>query len=205
MGKAQRKAERNRWRKQRVRVSPSPSAVFRYLARFHNAAEEARRVPNTAFIPAANEALRGLAKVNADLVRFAGGHMGHKVATLDMDATLVGTHKREATYCYKKHKAYQPLTTYWREADLVVHSEFRDGNVNAGYEQLRVMKRLALGEEWMHRRMKAVRFGIICVAGRVVKHARRLVIRLPRGHPACGWLAGARLRIRALAATPLAA
>ena len=32
------------------------------------------------------------------------------------------------------------MTTYWHEADLVVHSEFRDGNVNAGYEQLRVLK-----------------------------------------------------------------
>ena len=32
------------------------------------------------------------------------------------------------------------MTVYWHEADLVVHSEFRDGNVNAGYEQLRVLK-----------------------------------------------------------------
>ena len=57
-----------------------------------------------------------------------------------MDATLIETNKFQANYCYKKYKAYQPLTTYWHEADLVVHSEFRDGNVNAGYEQLRVLK-----------------------------------------------------------------
>ena len=53
-----------------------------------------------------------------------------------MDATLIGTHKRQARYCCKKHKAYQPPTTYWHVADLVFHSEFREGNVNAGYEQL---------------------------------------------------------------------
>ena len=35
---------------------------------------------------------------------------------------------------------YQPLTAYWSEADLIVHSEFRDGNVPAGHEQLRVLR-----------------------------------------------------------------
>ena len=41
---------------------------------------------------------------------------------------MIETHKRQARYCYNKYKAYQPLTSYWHEADLVVHSEFRDGN-----------------------------------------------------------------------------
>ena len=56
-----------------------------------------------------------------------------------MDATLVETHKQDALYSYKKYKAYQPLTVYWAEVDLIVHSEFRDGNVPAGYQQLRVL------------------------------------------------------------------
>ena len=107
--------------RERSRLVLSPTAVFRYLDRFHDEAEESRRRSREAFIPASNDALRGLGKVNADLVRFAGGHTGHTEATLDpvsstgqdMDATLIGTHKRQACYCYKKHKAYQPLTTYW--------------------------------------------------------------------------------------------
>ena len=140
MRRAERRAQLNRWRRERRRVVPSPTAVFRYLDNFHDEAEEARRRSGKAFIPAPNDALCGLGKVNSDLVRFAGGHSGHTRATLDMDATLIETHKRQANYCYKKYKAYQPLTTYWHEADLVVHSEFRDGNVNAGYEQLRVLK-----------------------------------------------------------------
>ena len=41
---------------------------------------------------------------------------------------------------YNKYPAYQPLTTYWYEADLIVHSEFRDGNVPAGHDQLRVLR-----------------------------------------------------------------
>ena len=140
MRRSDRRAQRNRWRRERRRVVPSPTAVFRYLDNFHDESEEAKRRPGKAFIPASNDALCGLGKVNSDLVRFAGGHTGHARATLDMDATLIETNKKEALYCYKKYQAYQPMTVYWHEADLVVHSEFRDGNVNAGYEQLRVLK-----------------------------------------------------------------
>ena len=74
MRRVDRRAQRNRWRKERRRVVPSPTAVFRYLDNFHDEAEEARRRSGKAFIPAANDALRGLGKVNSDLVRFAGGH-----------------------------------------------------------------------------------------------------------------------------------
>ena len=42
------------------------------------------------------------------------------------------------------------------------------------------LKQLALGGEWVSKRLKAVRFGIITLAGRVVRHARTLIIRTPR-------------------------
>ena len=218
-------------------------------------------------------------------------HMGVREGTQGWtDATLIETHKRQARYCYSKYKAYQPLTSCWHEADLVVHSEFRDGNVNAGYEQLRVlkelleqlpvptmqmgdgrwykvtgvvtnrelpgdelirwyrqrcgkgeevhsvlkedlaggrlpsgkfganaawwaivvlafnlnsaMKRLVLGGDWVSRRLKAVRFGVICIAGRVVRHARRLIIRLTKGHPSYELLLRARGTISAPATAP---
>ena len=72
-------------------------------------------------------------------VGFVQSRSPHTEATLDMDATLVETRKQEALYSYKKHRAYQPLITYWSEAELIVHSEFRDGNVPAGHQQLRVL------------------------------------------------------------------
>jgi hypothetical protein len=87
-----------------------------------------------------NEHLQGLQRVNEELVGWLQKHEGEKTATLDMDATLVETTKAEALYCYKHYKAYQPLNTYWAEAGVVLHSEFRDGNVPAGYEQLRVFQ-----------------------------------------------------------------
>ena len=58
-----------------------------------------------------------------------------------MDATLMETSESEALYCYKGFKSYQPMHTWWSEEELVVHSEFRDGNVPAGYDQLRVFKK----------------------------------------------------------------
>ena len=140
MRQRERRALPRRWRKERRRSVPSSSAVFRYLSKFHDEEEETKREPHRAFIPSGTEALDGLKRVNAEMVGFVQSHTRHTGATLDMDATLVETHKQEALYSYKKHKAYQPLSTYWAEADQIVHSEFRDGNVPAGYQQLRVLR-----------------------------------------------------------------
>ena len=136
---SERRALEKRWRVERRRSVPSESAVFRYLERFHDAGEEAKREAHRAFIPAPNGAMQGLRKVNADLVGFAQSRSPQTEATLDMDATLVETRKQEALPSYKKYRAYQPLITYWSEAELIVHSEFRDGNVPAGHQQLRVL------------------------------------------------------------------
>jgi hypothetical protein len=135
----ERRALERRWRKERRRAVPSPSAVFRYLGAFHDAEEEAQRVAGKAFIPAPTEALKGLYRINRELVAFKQARAPQKTATLDMDATLVETYKRLALFCYQGYAAYQPLTLYWHEQSVVLHSEFRDGNVPAGYEPVRVL------------------------------------------------------------------
>jgi hypothetical protein len=136
----ERRALERRWRKKRRRAVPSESKVFRYLEAYHNQDEEEKRQPSKAFIPAPNEHLQNLQQVNTDMIAFAQQKNPKKTATLDMDATLVETHSLPSLFCYKGYKSYQPLNTYWFEQNLVVHSEFRDGNVPAGYEQLRVFK-----------------------------------------------------------------
>ena len=40
--------------------------------------------------------------MNQALLGFLQTHRRQTVATLDMDATLIETHKREALYCYKE-------------------------------------------------------------------------------------------------------
>ncbi len=88
--KGRREIER-RWRKEKHRSVPSPSAVFRYLAAFH---EDYPRIEGSAIIPPLTESLSALERINADLV--AAVHKRNPIdhATLDMDATLIQTSKK---------------------------------------------------------------------------------------------------------------
>jgi Transposase DDE domain group 1 len=136
----ERREMKDRWRRDRERTLPSPASILDWLERHHDPEAEAHREAGKAFIPALTTGLRGLWSVNQALLAFEQSHHEEKVATLDMDATLVETYKRQALHCYKGFKAYQPLNCWWAEQGVVVYSEFRDGNVPAGYEQLRVLK-----------------------------------------------------------------
>lgn len=140
LNKKERKLLKKRWRKERKRSIPSATAVFEYLHNFHNAEEETKRKTGTAFIPKPNKHLTAMNKINRDVVAFAQKKYPQTTATLDGDATLVETSKEQALYCYKKYKAFQPFNMYWYEQGLLVHSEFRDGNVPAGYEQKRLLE-----------------------------------------------------------------
>lgn len=135
----QRRELERRWRKARERAVPSSSAAGRYLDKFHDPDQEALREDGKAFIPKPNDNLRGLSLVNRDFATFLQSQSPQKEATLDVDATLVPTHKSTALYSYKGYKAYQPLNVWWAEQQIVLHTEFRDGNVPAGYEILRVV------------------------------------------------------------------
>ncbi len=137
-----RRALDRRWRKEKNRSVPSPSAVFRYLSKFHDAQQEKIRVHTDvkAFIPTPNEHLKGFRKINKDMCAGLNKVNFQKTATLDMDATLAETMKKTALYCYKGFKSYQPFNVWWHEQGIILHTEFRDGNVPAGFEQLRVFK-----------------------------------------------------------------
>jgi hypothetical protein len=134
----ERRALSKRLRKGQKRLVPSPSSASRYLYHFHDPEQEKLREEGASFIASPNEYLRAMMQVNGDFLGSVQRRSPQGVATLDLDATLVGTNKREALYCYKGYKAYQPLNVYWVEQDLIVHSEFRDGNVWAGTDNLRV-------------------------------------------------------------------
>ena len=65
-----------------------------------------------------------------------------------------------------------------------------------------LMTHLVLPQGWAHKRLKALRFALIGVAGRVLGHARRLIVRLAEGHPASALLIAVRSRILGLAPVP---
>jgi len=134
-----RRQMKKRWRKVRDRSVVSASAARRYLGAFHDEGQEKLRVAGKALIPKANDHLVGLRRVNGEFVGFVQRCSRQPVATLDLDATLIETTKKDALYCYKHYRAYQPLNVWWTEQELMIHSEFRDGNVPAGYDELRVL------------------------------------------------------------------
>lgn len=136
----ERREQERRWRKECKRAFPSPSVVFRYLADFVNPTEETKRAMGQAFIPAQSKRLQSLRQVNPDLLRFAQQKSPQTEATLEMDASIVETFKQDALFSYKGSQSVQPLSVRWAELDLVAHSEFRDGNVPAAYQNLRVFQ-----------------------------------------------------------------
>ncbi len=121
LSRAERRSLKNRWRRERERATPSPSALSGWLERFHDPAA-AKAVAGAALIPAVTEELRGLWRVNQALLVFQQKHRPSAAATLDMDPKLIEAHKRDALFCYKKFKAYQPLNCWWAEQGAMLYS-----------------------------------------------------------------------------------
>lgn len=125
---------------------PSADALLKFLYAFHDESliEKAKgqlRGDRVAFIPEENGALQGLAEVNKALVHRVAAQGSCRRATLDHDATIQESHKREAQPHYKGGRGYQPSAIYWVEQDLVIADEYRDGNVPAAMENLRLIQR----------------------------------------------------------------
>ena len=135
----ERRALKARWRRPCERAVPSRSALSGWLERFADPNAPPAEA-GTAVIPQVTAQLQGLWRANQAMLEFLQQKQPSASATLDMDATLIATHKRRALYCYKGFKAYQPLNCWWAEQNMMLYSEFRDGNVPAGYEQLRVLQ-----------------------------------------------------------------
>jgi hypothetical protein len=94
-----------------------------------------------AYIPEENAALKGLGEVLGYSVRAIGAQGKCTTATLDIDATIQESGKREAKFHYEGGQGYQPTLGVWVEQDVVVATEFRDGNVPATKELLGFFKK----------------------------------------------------------------
>ncbi len=128
------------------RQLPSADTLRHFLYACHDErlireAQAQRPAGQVAYIPAENAALQGLARVNTALVHRVAAQGKSTTATLDHDATLQESHKREALPHYQGGRGYQPTAVYWVEQDLVVADEYRDGNVGAGMATLPLIRR----------------------------------------------------------------
>jgi hypothetical protein len=61
------------------------------------------------------------------------------------------------------------------------------------------MKKCALGPSFAAKRMKAIRFSVINLAGWIIVHARQLIITFVKDHPSFALLIEVRQRIMRLA------
>ena len=123
---------------------PSPEAARKFLYAFHqealiDAAKAARGPEEIAYIPDESAPLRGLGRVNRELVGEVGRRCpDQRIATVDQDATIIESAKQDALRAYEGERGYQPMVAVWAEMDLVLADEFRDGNVPAGMAPLGV-------------------------------------------------------------------
>jgi hypothetical protein len=129
-----------------ARRLPSADTLRHCLYAFHDdaviqQAQAARPAGQVAYIPAEPAALQGLARVNTALVHRVAAQGKSTTATLDHDATIQESPKREAVPHYQGGRGYQPTAVYWGEQDLGVADEYRDGNVPAGMATLPLIRR----------------------------------------------------------------
>lgn len=128
----------NRFRKNRWRFFPSDNAIHGYMSQFHNEHEEERRLDyireNKAFIPFPNKHTERLLSFFGHLSSFVQKNRPVQSATIDVDGVICESNKETAFYAYKKEKGYQPMNARWYEQGLVLHTEFRDGNVPTNYK-----------------------------------------------------------------------
>ena len=120
---------------------PSPEAARFFLNAFHQEEALAGRISHQAFIPEETQLLASLGEVNRDLIHKATRREAPWKATIDIDATVMESDKREAEYTYLGGRGYQPVVAHWVEPDLVVADQFRDGNVPAGTRLLEVLQK----------------------------------------------------------------
>ena len=136
-----------RFRGGRRRTFPSPRALHDWLGRRHDEAAGRRREKGVAYIPRPAAGLGEGEEVSRRLLGELAAHGEVREATLDLDATIVSSGKREAQFTYRAanrevpgEKGYQPMVGYCRELGAVVHTEFRDGNVPASLEKKRFLE-----------------------------------------------------------------
>src|SRR5208282_648103 len=127
---------------------PKATALREFLELFHDKdLEKLRpaRAEQKSFIFPASQAIQGFQQVLAGSVhqiakRYAQQGQPQRIATVDQDATIIGSHKRSALWHYEGGRGYQPMVAVWAELDLALADEFRDGNVPAKQEPLACAK-----------------------------------------------------------------
>lgn len=119
---------------------PAPETARQWLDGFHDETLMVGQPLQGSFIPPESKPVVGLKELNRRTIWAYVQNLkpGWEV-TLDVDAQLIETSKASAKYCYEGCKAFQPIEVSWAETMLALGDEFRDGNVPAGKDMIRVV------------------------------------------------------------------
>lgn len=71
----------------------------------------------------------GLCRINQHVVARRIRQCGVTQHTFDGDATQIVAEKRDAAFTYKGEQGYMPMVGHLAEAGVILHDEFREGNV----------------------------------------------------------------------------
>lgn len=85
--------------------------------------------------------LSGLGKINHHLVREVILRDKHNSYTLDVDASIIESEKKDAKVSYKGEKGYQPQMGFLFELGLMIEDEFREGNIPASANAINFLKK----------------------------------------------------------------
>lgn len=107
-----RRARRRNKKLQGAGELPSRSTIFRFLKQDGTEGLEGRG-QGKAYIPKASKTVRQLCDYNQALAAALERNKPCGTVTLDLDATLIETHKADSLYCYKGFGAYQPMNVWW--------------------------------------------------------------------------------------------
>jgi len=93
------------------------------------------------FIADANGGLSGLSGCNRAVLQRGLKRTGKKEFTLDIDATQIVADKQTAKVTYKGEHGYMPIVGHIAETGMVVHEEFRDGNISPSTSNMEFIKK----------------------------------------------------------------
>jgi hypothetical protein len=103
------------------------------------------------------EGLRGLDRLNRRLVAVRLRQTGITDHTLDGDASQIVAEKDAAHFTYKGEQGYMPMIGHLAEAGIVIHDEFREGNIAPATQNLEFVQaceaRLPKGHRIAHLRL----------------------------------------------------
>jgi hypothetical protein len=133
---------------------PAATTVRDFLEAFHVEDGPLWSAGPQATIPLESGPLAALSQANRTLVAALQQGAREASATLDVDGTLVESHKDAATVAYDGTRGYQPVVVLWAEQDVIVHDQFRDGHVPAGCGNVRVLEQVVAN---LSQRVKQIR------------------------------------------------